>query len=339
MPFQVRTEERAFGSWTSAILVLENDTGTARAEVLPDFGFNCWRWQTLFAGQQLDLLYGDPQPFALNVPTRSGIPILFPFPNRIRDGRFSWQGKDFQLPRNDPGNKNAIHGFACRRAWRVIEQGGDDRAAWVTGEFQAAADAPEARSLWPADYRLRVTYRLAATSLRIEGEVENPDQVDLPFGLGYHPYFRVPFVAGGTAADCTVTVPARALWQLQDSLPTGTRAAPDAARDLTTPRSFGELTLDDVLTDLPAAPGADSLCPRGELRMGPQGLRLEVRASEAFREVVVFTPANRQAFCIEPYTCITDAINLEQRGLDAGLLVLPPGGKWSGVVEMAVAKG
>jgi aldose 1-epimerase len=55
--------------------------------------------------------------------------------------------------------------------------------------------------------------------------------------------------------------------------------------------------------------------------------------------VVVFTPANRQAFCIEPYTCVTDAINLQQQGVDAGLLVLPPGEKWSGVVEIAVVPG
>jgi aldose 1-epimerase len=339
MSFQVRTEERAFGSWTSAVVVLENEADTVRAEVLPDFGFNCWRWQALVAGQRLDLLFGDPQHFADNVPTRSGIPILFPFPNRIRGGQLSWRGQDYQLPCNDPSGKNAIHGFACRRPWRVLDQGADDQSAWVAGEFHAAADAVKERLLWPADYRLRMTCRLAETTLRLEAEVENPDQVALPFGLGYHPYFRVPFVEGGAAADCTVTVPARALWELQSSLPTGTRLAPDAARDLTTPRAFGEPKLDDVLTDLPATPAADGLCPRGELRAGPQGLRLKVRASPVFREVVVFTPGNRQAFCIEPYTCLTDAINLQQRGIDAGLLVLPPGGKWSGVVEMTVGQG
>jgi aldose 1-epimerase len=39
---------------------------------------------------------------------------------------------------------------------------------------------------------------------------------------------------------------------------------------------------------------------------------------------------------VEPYTCITDAINLQQRGVEAGLLVLPPGGRWTGVVELRV---
>ena len=94
---------------------------------------------------------------------------------------------------------------------------------------------------------------------------------------------------------------------------------------------------DDLLTDLPAWPDPDGLCDRGALRCGKEILRL--RASSAFREAVVFTPPHRQAFCVEPYTCATDAINLQQRGLDAGLLVLQPGQSWSGVVEFAVASG
>ncbi len=66
-------------------------------------------------------------------------------------------------------------------------------------------------------------------------------------------------------------------------------------------------------------------------------MTLSVSCSPAFRELVVFVPPHRQAFCIEPYTCTTDAINLQQQGLDAGLLVLPPGEKWSAVVELSVA--
>ena len=51
---------------------------------------------------------------------------------------------------------------------------------------------------------------------------------------------------------------------------------------------------------------------------------------------MIFTPPHRQAFCVEPYTCVTDAVNLQQRGIDAGWRVLAPGEKWAGVVELAV---
>ena len=77
----------------------------------------------MVAGRTLDLLYADPNLFTDGRPTRSGIPILFPFPNRIRVGRFSWEGKEYQLPLNDSVKQNAIHGFACRRPWRVVGQG------------------------------------------------------------------------------------------------------------------------------------------------------------------------------------------------------------------------
>src|SRR5262249_25561266 len=149
-------------------------------------------WQAPAGGRVLDLLYADPQLFSNGRPTRSGIPVLFPFPNRIRGGHFLWNGKEYQLPRNDAVEKNAIHGFACRKPWRRVGHGADRDSAYVTGEFHGSRDAPESRDHWPADYLLRLTVRLKAGVLRLEAVVENPDHGPLPFGLGFHQYFRVP---------------------------------------------------------------------------------------------------------------------------------------------------
>src|SRR5262249_47184410 len=172
MTFQVRTESRPVAAGhDGTIVILEEPEVGAKAEIWPGAGFNCFRWQTSLAGRRLDLLYSDPHFLDNFQPTRRGIPILFPFPNRIRDGRFQWEGKAFQLPLNDSTKQNAIHGFACRRPWRLVAQGADTTAAWVTGEFWGSKDAPETRSLWPADYRIRVTYRLAAHHLRLEARV------------------------------------------------------------------------------------------------------------------------------------------------------------------------
>src|SRR5262249_4683208 len=159
----VRAEQRPNSmNLDGTVYVLSDSASSTGAEVWPALGFNCYRWQAPSKGNVFDLLYSDPQLFAGGKPTRSGIPILFPFPNRIRDGRFTWQGKDYQLPLNDPSQKNAIHGFACFKPWRVVEQGADTNGAWLTGEFQGSHDAPESLERWPADYRLRITYRLMA---------------------------------------------------------------------------------------------------------------------------------------------------------------------------------
>jgi aldose 1-epimerase len=317
------------------IHVLESSDG-AVAEVWPALGFNCLRWQAVRQGQALELLYTDPAVFSNGRPTRSGIPVLFPFPNRIRAGKFAWKGRDHQLPCNDSTQKNAIHGFACRRPWRVIEASAGPESAWVTGAFRCSLDDPASRPLWPADHEIRLTIRLGHGTLRVEAAVHNPDTVELPFGLGYHPYFHLPFAGTGAADECQVEVPAAEFWELQDSLPTRKRVAVDPSRDLNRPRRVGDLRLDDVLTGLPArAARADGLIERAAVH-GGSGAPMRLFCSPAFREMVVFNPAHREAFCVEPYTCTTDAVNLQANGVDAGWLVLPPGATWSAVVELWV---
>jgi aldose 1-epimerase len=333
MPFAVHSPTRDLGSGRGTqVWVLEDGAG-GQAEIWPTGGFNCFRWQVVRDGQTLDLLYADPDFPGDGRPTRSGFPILFPFPNRIRDGRFTWDGSEYQLPLNDGPKKNAIHGFSSNRAWQILDSGANDTAAWLTGVFQRD-DHPELRGLWPAAFALRVTYRLGAGRLRIEAEVHNPDVKPLPFGLGYHPYFRVPFAAGVVPEGCKVQVPAASAWELTECLPTGRKQPPDGSRDLNAARRFTDLQLDDVLTDLPAVAAEDGLRERGRISAG--GVALRLLCSDAYRDMVVYTPAHRQAFCIEPYTCVTDAVNLQARGVEAGWRVLPPGGRWSGVVELRV---
>jgi aldose 1-epimerase len=329
MNCQVRQETRpATNGVDPTVYVLEGADGS-RAEVWPAFGCNCYCWRVPWRNGLLDLLYAAPTLYSDARPTRSGVPVLFPFPNRIRAGRFQWDGKEYQLPTNDPSGKNAIHGFACRHPWRVLDQGADEGSAWLQAEFQGSRDAPESLALWPADYRIRLTFRLGPRSLRLEAVVDNPGDRPLPFGLGYHPYFRVPLVPSSEDRHCSVEIHARQYWELVETLPTGKLLPVDAAHDLLQPRPYTELKLDDLLR---AEPADGDWLPQGRLLQMPEGVSLRVSASPAFREVVVFTPPHRQAFCIEPYTCITDAINLQQQGVDAGLQVLPPGQQWAGAV-------
>jgi aldose 1-epimerase len=300
-----------------------------RLEVWPALGFNAFRWQV--AGQEL--LYASPALFTERRPTRTGVPILFPFPNRIRAGRFDWQAKSYSLPTNDSTKKNAIHGFVCQRPWRVIDQGVNAESAWITGEFHGSVDAPETLPLWPADYRLRVTYRLFDHMVRIEAEADNPDTKPLPFGLGYHPYFAIAPFGGENAV---VSTWAHRLWELADNLPTGKIIDIDQPRDLRTGKPISALHLDDVMTGLKplAFDEEDHLGLAGVLQ-NPVGTRmLTLWIGADFRELVLFTPPHREAFCIEPYTCTTDAINLSPRGIDGGWRMLQPGEHWRGDVEV-----
>ncbi len=334
MPYKVSAETYPAEGRDGNVIVLQSDE--ARTEVWPACGFNCFRWRVGRGGRLLDVLYADPATFRGARPTGFGTPILFPFPNRIRDGRFSWEGRDYEVPRNDHEHVNAIHGFVFDRPWRVLEQGADAESAWVTAEFRGSADAPELTARWPGDFRLRVTYRLRAARLEIAAEVHNPDSRWLPFGLGYHPYFRMPLVPNSSAADCTVQGNASEVWELQQYLPTGTRRPPDGSLDLRAPRPFPELRLDDVYTGVESAPVVDGFRVLGALRQPSYGVEVRLLAEAAFRELVLYTPPHRQAICLEPYTCTTDAVNLGNRGIDAGWRGLGPGETWSARVAFEV---
>ena len=106
--------------------------------------------------------------------------------------------------------------------------------------------------------------------------------------------------------------------------------------DLRSGPDIGETALDDVLTNLPAfVADTDGLMSRATLSR--DGVELDLRCDESWREIVVFTPANRESIAIEPYTCPTDAVHLAQRGLDVGWRVLKPQDTWTGVFELKVS--
>ena len=79
------------------IELVDRDAGT-RAKVLASFGFNCYSLQAMHAGKPVELLWSVPNfESGLERPSRSGIPILFPFPGRIAGTTFRFQGRDYPL--------------------------------------------------------------------------------------------------------------------------------------------------------------------------------------------------------------------------------------------------
>lgn len=329
MGFSITTKDVQAGDRQGTAYLLTDDAGTAQVEVWPTHGFNCLRWQVRTPGGEWDdILYAAPDWQSNPVPTRSGHPVLFPFPNRMRGGSFAFEGKVYQLPLNETSGKHAIHGFTPRIPWRVIGLGVTDDSAFVTGEFQISKDAPHAVGCWPADARLRLTYRLLPNALRVEAAVDAADGKALPFGLGYHPYFRAPG-GGSDIANWTLTAYAADVWEAQDNLPIGKKSPAAAQFDFQIGRPVGATQLDTAYS---------SLTPRAEviarLEAPGQNSSLVVAVDPAFRELLLFTPQHRKAVAIEPYTCATDAANLQAtHGIDAGWRVLPAGGVFTGAVE------
>ncbi|HEX5103135.1 MAG TPA: aldose 1-epimerase [Pirellulaceae bacterium] len=313
---------------TPEIVTLRDAITGSSAEILVSQGFNCFRFTAIAGGQPVEVIYAPPDfSRGQSRPSSGGIPILFPFPGRIPGTILRWEGKEYQLEAGDAFG-NAIHGFVHARPWRVVEQS----ESRVVGEFHAWRDDPSLQARWPADFRITATYALAASELRMEYLLENPGEAPLPCGLGVHPYFRLPL--GGSSRDaCIVKLPVSSRWELKDMLPTGRRLELEDAAAYQEGRTFGELKLDDVFSGL--VPDSS-----GELAASitdPGGCRLTIRFGQPFRECVAYTPPHREAICIEPYTCVPGAFELEARGIDAGLQILPPGAALSAAMNLNVS--
>lgn len=316
------------------LLTLGDPSGST-AKIAAHRGMNCVEFlAALPDGASVDVIASEPGfETGVGKPSWNGIPILFPYPNRIRDGRFSWNGRDYELPESKvshDGNGHAIHGFCLDRTWRVTEHIGHQ----VVGEFQLSVDAPECLDLWPADFVLTVRYTLHGPRLRLDVTVRNPDTRPLPWGFGTHAYFRLPLSPDSDSKHCLIEAPAHEQWELVDCLPAGRKTAVTDDTDLRDGMYYDVLKLDDVLTGLKSENDMIETTIYDE----SAGLQVIQRFDTSFRDLVVFNPPWADAVCMEPYTCVTDAINLEQQGIDAGLRVLEPGQECSAWIEIAVGR-
>jgi aldose 1-epimerase len=312
--------------------IKDASTGST-AKVAAHLGFNCYEFRAMVGGQVVDVLDSAPD-FAQgdHKPSGHGIPLLFPYPNRIRGGRFSWGGCEYSLSTDAvPYNAgNAIHGLCIDRPWRVAARGGH----YVVGQFQLSADAPDRRACWPADFLIEVRYEVGPAALRADIRIVNPDDRPLPWGFGTHPYFRLPLSRESDPKHCLIEVPAAEEWELVDCLPTGKRRRVGKGKDLRDGEYFPGLKLDDVLTGLTVEGDAVESLIMDE----KSGLQVTQRADAVFRELVIYTPADRNAICLEPYTCATDAINLSARGINAGWRVLQPGAEFATWIEIRAGR-
>ncbi|QDU82279.1 Aldose 1-epimerase [Polystyrenella longa] len=300
-------------------ITIEDQSSGSVANISLEYGFNCYSFLGVVQGKKVDVIDAAPEfPENGERPSGNGIPILFPYPNRISNGTYTWEGKEYHLPEGvvSYNNGSAIHGFCLDRPWRLIES--DTNSALA--QFKLSVDAPDRKDLWPADFILEVRYSISGAVLTADCRVLNCDDKPLPWGFGTHPYFKLPLVSSSHAGNCLVSLDAERQWELNDCLPTGQQVDVPEDKDLREGAYFDLLKLDDVYTGL-----GDKDQLECSIMDEDAGIQVAQRYGSIFREVVMFTPPGRDAICLEPYTCVTDAINLQQQGIDAGLQVLEPG--------------
>ena len=241
--------------------------------------------------------------------------VLAPWPNRLRDGAWSYTGARLQLPVNEIATGSALHGLVLWADWQPVSA--DSSSVTLRCRINAQPG-------YPFDVELEVQYSLIESGLRCDIAASNVGAEVAPFGCGAHPFFG----GEGTAVDdMTLSVPARS-WLATDErlLPARLCFTQRSAYDFLTPRSLAGVVLDNAFTDV----------NRDGLRRSTVGLQvgeesLQVWADREFGWWQVYTsdsfaptnPRYRRAVAIEPMTCGPDAFNT---GVD--LIQLAPGTRW-----------
>ncbi|MCY3742610.1 MAG: aldose 1-epimerase [Candidatus Poribacteria bacterium] len=301
----------------------------AVAQIVPALGNNCCAFKVADGETWLNLIDAPPDLATLEErPTAYGNPILFPFPNRIRNGTWQFEGETYQFDKS-PESPTTIHGLLLNQPYQVESHTADENGATLVCSLNSQ-DFPEVVRQYPFPFKIEITYTLKDTVLTMETSIKNIGDRNMPMGFGIHPYFSVDLGTEADASQAVITVPAAEYWELDEVLvPTGRRHTVSGTLDLQNGQPFSRLKLDHVFTDVQFVDGV-SRCLIGNKDTG-YGMVMESDAQ--FRELVVYTPPNRNAICFEPYTCPTDAINLEARGIPAGVIVLAPDETFSGTVR------
>lgn len=270
--------------------------GRAELEVAPAAGgcITAFRWRK--GDAIVDWL--RPAPAGGDVaPTGSACFPLVPYSNRIRYGRFHFQGRDYRLAPNFSPSPHSIHGHGWQRPWDVVEAG----EAEVLLRYEHAA--PD----WPSSYRAEQRFTLRDESLHVELAITNLGRDPLPAGLGLHPYFpRSPL--------CRLSATVGRMWATDAEVMPTALSEPLPGGDPNQGLRPEDVVLDNCFTDF----GGQATIHWPERRAG-----LVIDADPALSFLVVFTPPGEDFFCVEPVSHSTDAINL------AGMKTLEPGQRFA----------
>ncbi|MDQ1719173.1 MAG: aldose 1-epimerase [Pseudonocardiales bacterium] len=234
--------------------------------------------------------------------------VLLPWPNRIRDGRYSYAGSQYQLPITEPAQHNASHGLVRWVRWEVAERA--DHSVTLTHDL-----VPQTG--YPFELRMHIRYALSAESgLTVSTQVTNQGRQSAPFGAGFHPYLDLD---GHDLDHAELEIPAATMLLTDDrQIPVGRSSVHGTPYQLSPARPVGTLRLDNGFADLTGSKAIVKIADH----------TTEIWWSEEFQYLQVFTPPvqrfKRTAIAVEPMTCPADAFN----SCD-GLIELEAGGSWS----------
>lgn len=112
--------------------------------------------------------------------------ILFPFANRIKNGKYVFNNSNYKLDCNEEGKDNAIHGLVYNKIFECVNSTLNSNFGSVTLRYSDEGKS----SGFPFKYSIELTYKLSESGISLAVNILNNDKNPFPFTLGWHPYFE-----------------------------------------------------------------------------------------------------------------------------------------------------
>ncbi|MEZ4670537.1 MAG: aldose epimerase [Anaerolineae bacterium] len=296
--------------------ILQNDYW--QVGILPETGASIAFGRVKRSGEWVDVMRPTPESDYGNSSNCSSF-IMLPWCNRIKDGLLRFDGQTYQLETTkDDGT--ARHGDVRKRAWAVDEA--DERHIRMSLRSTDFSDMN-----WPFKFAAVAEYRLEGQDFIWELALKNEDSQSFPAGFGHHPYFVKP--EGINAPQ--VEVPCSRYFELTNYMATGAALPIRHDLDFRRQRGLGSQEINDVLTGRTADAPAS-------IRYPQWGITLEMHSDPLFEQILLFAPAGKPYFAVEPMTNASDGFNLFAGGIaGSGVFVLQSGAERRGTVRLVVS--
>ncbi|EHA1124849.1 aldose 1-epimerase [Vibrio navarrensis] len=297
----LKISKEKFGMFDS--IVINNPEIGIEIELITEFGavinkfiFNHSPFSFISGYQTSDELINEHPYFSRSAK-------LFPFPNRLKHGRYCYKGHHYQLPANFPWSEHAVHGLLYNQPFQLLHCQASAQSAEVDLRFTTPCLHPGYPFAFQIDIRFSITIDglLSCTTT-----VENQGVTAMPFGDAWHPYFSL----GAPLSKCSLTMPFCHELEHIDDMPTG----------LTYPNEqFLQATSLDGVTLNHCFYFDNSNPIQLSLQRQDHVASLNYQQDPSYPYLQLYTPNSEASIAIEPMSCPADAFNHH-----IGLLELAP---------------
>ncbi len=289
-----------------SLVWLINKKAGSEVAILPEFGALLHAFKIKTPGGFVNVVenYNDLAQAKNEISRSFKSAKLSPFPCRIPDGKYSFEGKTFVL-HNRFTDGSAIHGLLYNKPFSVTHEMADEKMATVSLQYFYCKDDAG----YPYNYKCNVKYSLHDEhTLDIQTIVSNESDHIIPIADGWHPYFQL----GGVIDDWQMHFDAEAMVEFNEKLiPTGKLVNYDAFNE---PVKIGSTFLDNcfLLKQKNGQPACEIFNPSNKLK-------ISFFPDITYPYLQIFTPPHRKSIAIENLSSAPDCFNNK-----IGLLLLKP---------------